>query len=149
MTDKDMMAALQSKVLWLACWMIHTANHLRDGDEIKVGGHQASSASMVSIMTVLYFSVLRPEDRVAVKPHAAPVFHAILYLLGNQQLDLLLKIVFVEFRARDCRFIGARPIYVAVGKARIEFLMRCRGYTNLRIESTNTSLRFFALHEPL
>ncbi|MEM9639720.1 MAG: hypothetical protein AAGA94_18860, partial [Pseudomonadota bacterium] len=68
MTDQQILRALERKVLWLACWMIHNANHLRDADEIKVGGHQASSASMVSIMTALYFSVLRPEDRVAVKP---------------------------------------------------------------------------------
>jgi pyruvate dehydrogenase E1 component len=65
--------------------MIHNANHIRPkADGIKVGGHQASSASMVSIMTALYFSALRPEDRVAVKPHASPVFHAMQYLMGNQ-----------------------------------------------------------------
>ncbi len=65
--------------------MIHNANHLRPAtDGIKVGGHQASSASMVSILTALYFSVLKPADRVAVKPHAAPVFHAMQYLMGNQ-----------------------------------------------------------------
>lgn len=81
---------LQRKILWLSAWMIHNANHLRpNGDGLKVGGHQASCASMVSIMTALYFSQLRPEDRVAVKPHAAPVFHAIQYLLGNQSLDKL------------------------------------------------------------
>jgi pyruvate dehydrogenase E1 component len=65
--------------------MIHNANHLRDtADGLKVGGHQSSSASLASVMTALYFAVLRPEDRVAVKPHASPVFHAIQYLLGNQ-----------------------------------------------------------------
>lgn len=81
---------LERKVLWLATWMIHNANHLRDnGDGLKVGGHQASSASLATIMTALYFSVLRPEDRVAVKPHASPVFHAIQYLLGNQTLEKL------------------------------------------------------------
>jgi len=85
MTDLKMLAALERKVLWLATWMIHNANHLRDtGDGLKVGGHQASSASMNTIMTALYFHVLRPEDRVAVKPHAGPVYHAIQYLLGNQ-----------------------------------------------------------------
>ncbi|MBX9459640.1 MAG: transketolase [Rhizobium sp.] len=79
---------LERKVLWLATWMIHNANHLRDnGDGLKVGGHQASSASLATIMTALYFSVLRPEDRVAVKPHASPIFHAIQYLLGNQTLE--------------------------------------------------------------
>ena len=78
------------KLLWLSSWMIHNANHLREqGDGLKVGGHQASSASCASIMTALYFHALRPEDRVAVKPHASPVFHAIQYLLGNQTLEKL------------------------------------------------------------
>ena len=76
---------VEQRLLWLSHWMIHNANHLRPkADGIKVGGHQASSASMVSIMTALYFSALRPEDRVAVKPHASPVFHAIQYLMGHQ-----------------------------------------------------------------
>ncbi|AHD02106.1 transketolase [Leisingera methylohalidivorans] len=76
---------IEQRLLWLSHWMIHNANHIRPNpDGIKVGGHQASSASMVSIMTALYFSALRPEDRVAVKPHAAPVFHAMQYLMGNQ-----------------------------------------------------------------
>ena len=75
---------VEKRLLWLSHWMIHHANHLRPKeDAIKVGGHQASSASMVSIMTALYFSALRPEDRVAVKPHASPVFHAMHYLMGN------------------------------------------------------------------
>src|SRR5690606_27994021 len=81
---------LERKVLWLSTYMIHHANHEVDrGDGLKVGGHQASSASLATLMTALYFHVLRPEDRVAVKPHASPVFHAIQYLLGNQSLDKL------------------------------------------------------------
>ncbi|MGO1117810.1 1-deoxy-D-xylulose-5-phosphate synthase N-terminal domain-containing protein [Rhodovibrionaceae bacterium A322] len=81
---------LEKKALWLASWTIHNANHLRPSvDGLKVGGHQASSASLVSLMTALYFAVLRPEDRVAVKPHASPVFHAIQYLLGNQSREKL------------------------------------------------------------
>ena len=81
---------LERKVLWLSTYMIHHANHEVDrGDGLKVGGHQASSASLATLMTALYFHVLRPEDRVAVKPHAAPVFHAIQYLLGHQSLDKL------------------------------------------------------------
>jgi len=75
---------LERKALWLATWTIHNANHLRPSDGLKVGGHQASSASLATIMTALYFAALRPEDRVAVKPHASPVFHAIQYLFGNQ-----------------------------------------------------------------
>jgi pyruvate dehydrogenase E1 component len=79
------LAALERKVLWLASWMIHNADHLRENsDGLKVGGHQASSASLATIMTALYFDVLRPQDRVAVKPHASPIFHAIQYLLGKQ-----------------------------------------------------------------
>ena len=86
MTDRlQMLRALERKVLWLATWTIHNANHLRSSDDgLKVGGHQASSASLATIMTALYFAVLRPEDRVAVKPHASPIFHAIQYLFGHQ-----------------------------------------------------------------
>jgi pyruvate dehydrogenase E1 component len=79
------LAELERKVLWLSSWTIHHANHLRpSSDGLKVGGHQASSASLATILTALYFGVLRPEDRVAVKPHASPAFHAIQYLLGQQ-----------------------------------------------------------------
>src|SRR5579859_2507830 len=84
-----MLRALEKQSLWHACWMIHNAHHLRPKGEVKVGGHQASSASAVSLMTALYFHALRPEDRVAVKPHASPVFHAIQYLLGRQSLEKL------------------------------------------------------------
>ncbi len=81
---------IEQRLLWLSHWMIHNANHIRPKEDgIKIGGHQASSASMVSIMTALYFSALRPEDRVAVKPHASPVFHAMQYLMGNIDLDRL------------------------------------------------------------
>ena len=86
----ETLGALEKKVLWLSSWTIHNANHLRPNkDGIKVGGHQASSASLATIMTALYFSVLRPQDRVAVKPHASPVFHAIQYLLGIQTQEKL------------------------------------------------------------
>jgi len=89
-TDLAALAALEKKVLWLASWTIHNANHLRENnDGVKVGGHQASSASLATIMTALYFNVLRPEDRVAVKPHASPVYHAIQYLLGKQSREKL------------------------------------------------------------
>ena len=80
-------AAIERRVLWLASWTIHHANHVRASDEVKVGGHQASCASMSAIMTALYLKVLRPEDRVAVKPHASPIFHALQYLAGNQTLE--------------------------------------------------------------
>ena len=69
---------LEKKLLWLSAWTIHHANHIRPNrDGLKVGGHQASCASIISVMAALYFEVLRPQDRIAVKPHAGPVFHAI------------------------------------------------------------------------
>ena len=82
--DLDVLAEIQRRVLWLAVRMVDAANHERStGDGVKVGGHQASSASLVTAMTALWFAHLNAEDRVSVKPHASPVFHAIQYLLGN------------------------------------------------------------------
>ncbi len=79
---------IERKLLWLSAWMVHNANHLRPNrDGLKVGGHQASCASVISIMTALYFEIARPEDRIAVKPHAGPVFHAINYLFGRQNVE--------------------------------------------------------------
>src|SRR4051812_11355371 len=85
-TNLPVLEAVQDRVLWLATSIVHHANRVRKNPSgVKVGGHQASSASMVSIMTALWFEHLRPPDRVSVKPHASPVLHAIEYLLG--QLD--------------------------------------------------------------
>ena len=84
------LAELEKKILWLASWTIHNANHLRaNEDGMKVGGHQASSASLATIMTALYMAALKPQDRVAVKPHASPIFHAINYLMGLQTREKL------------------------------------------------------------
>jgi pyruvate dehydrogenase E1 component len=82
-TELQVLDAVQRRVLWLAMSIVHHANRVRETRSgVKVGGHQASSASMVSIMTALYFHHLRAPDRVSVKPHAAPVLHAIQYLLA-------------------------------------------------------------------
>ena len=92
LSDKELkvLKDIEKKVSWLSAWMIHNANNIRQSEDgLKVGGHQASSASIISIMVVLYFKVLQSEDRVAVKPHAAPVFHSIQYLLGNQTREKL------------------------------------------------------------
>ncbi|MFT7474371.1 MAG: pyruvate dehydrogenase E1 component, partial [Verrucomicrobiales bacterium] len=78
----DVLREIEQRVLWLACRMVDVANR-RDDTDIKVGGHQASSASMVSIMTALWFAHIGGEDKVAVKPHASPVYHAIKYLTGE------------------------------------------------------------------
>jgi pyruvate dehydrogenase E1 component len=83
-TDLDALAEIERRVLWLSTAIIHHANRVRPNPGgLKVGGHQASSASMVSIMTSLWFRHLRATDRVSVKPHASPVLHAINYLLGE------------------------------------------------------------------
>ncbi|HEY0266760.1 MAG TPA: hypothetical protein VGC16_08415, partial [Rhizomicrobium sp.] len=96
-----LLGQVQRKLLWLSSWMIHHANHVRPNrDGLKVGGHQASCASIAAVMTALYFDILRPEDRVAVKPHAGPVFHAVNLLLGRQSVDQV---------ARLRSFGGAQP----------------------------------------
>src|SRR3954452_21187971 len=89
-TDVEALRILDERLRWLSAWTIHHANHVRDSaDGLKVGGHQASCASITTVMAALYFHALRPQDKVAVKPHAGPVLHAIQYLLGNQTLDQL------------------------------------------------------------
>jgi pyruvate dehydrogenase E1 component len=81
---------LEERLRWLSSWTIHNANNLRENrDGVKVGGHQASCASITAIMTALYFHALRANDKVAVKPHAGPVLHAIHYLMGSQSLEKL------------------------------------------------------------
>jgi len=98
----EMLREIEKKVLWLSAWMIHNANHLRPArDGLKVGGHQASCASAATLLTALYMDALRPEDRVAVKPHASPVFHAIMYLLGRQ----------TEEKMHDFRALGGVQSY--------------------------------------
>ncbi len=85
-----MLRAIEKKLLWLSSWTIHNANHVRPSrDMLKVGGHQASCASVATIMTALWFDVLRPGDRVAVKPHASPIYHAAQYLLGLEPVERL------------------------------------------------------------
>ena len=84
----EFLRQIEQRLLWLSHWMIHHANHIRSSENtIKTGGHQASSASMVSILTALYFVTLKNNDRVAVKPHASPIFHAMQYLMGKLDLE--------------------------------------------------------------
>jgi pyruvate dehydrogenase E1 component len=88
--DLDALRLLDDRLRWLSAWTIHNANHIRPSiDGLKVGGHQASCASMTAIMAALYFHALGPNDKVAVKPHAGPILHAIHYLIGVQSLEQL------------------------------------------------------------
>ena len=131
--------ALEDKVLWLSVWMIHHANHLRPPrDGLKVGGHQASCSSITTLMTALYFDVLRPWDRVAVKPHASPVFHAIQYLLGQQTRDKLER--FRAFggaqaypsRTKDSDDVDFSTGSVGLGVAMTSFAALVQDYVRLK-----------------
>lgn len=85
-----LLTQIEARLRWLSSWTVHNANNLRPKrDGLKVGGHQASCASITAVMTALYFHALRPQDKVAVKPHAGPVLHAIHYLLDEQTRDKL------------------------------------------------------------
>ena len=94
--DLEVLERVQRRVLWLATRMIDSANHDRPVPKgnmaVKVGGHQASSASMVSIMTALWFGHLSGDDKVAVKPHASPVYHSIKYLTGELDESYLTRL---------------------------------------------------------
>ena len=92
--DRDaVLCEIQDRVLWLSMQMVHYANHERENlDGAKVGGHQASCSSVSTVMTSLYFDFMQPGDRISVKPHASPVFHAIQYLLGNLDQGYLKKL---------------------------------------------------------
>jgi pyruvate dehydrogenase E1 component len=87
------LGAIEQRALWLSTAIVDYANKVRPNPSgLKVGGHQASSASMASIMTALWFRRLRGEDRVSVKPHASPMLHAINYLLGNLDASYLTRL---------------------------------------------------------
>ena len=100
--DLEVLEAIQRRVLWLAVRMVDHANRERvaapapggrDAEfAVKVGGHMASSASMIGIMTALWFGHIGGADKVAVKPHASPVFHAIKYLQGELDRSYLTRL---------------------------------------------------------
>ncbi len=131
--------ALEKRILWLSSWIIHHANHIRPNlDGLKVGGHQASCASVATLMTALYLDVLRPEDRVAVKPHAGPVFHAIQYLLGRVSRDRLEKFRAIggiqpyPSRTKDGDDVDFSTGSVGLGVAITNFAALMRDYVRLK-----------------
>jgi pyruvate dehydrogenase E1 component len=150
----DELAALESiqrRVLWLATNMIHHANHVRPNlDNSKIGGHQASSSSVISILTALYFSELQPGDRVAVKPHASPAFHAVQYLLGNlprkylTELRSLKGIQAYPSKSKDHDPIDFSTGSVGLGAVAPAFSAAVARYAQLHFGDV-TSKRFIAL----
>ncbi|MCM6776623.1 pyruvate dehydrogenase [Nocardia sp. CDC159] len=119
--DPHALAAIERRVLWLSTAMIHHANRVRPNPSgLKVGGHQASCASMVSIMTSLWFEHLRPGDRVSVKPHASPVLHAVNYLLGELDESYLTRLrEFGGLQAYPSRTKDPDPVDYSTGSVGI------------------------------
>jgi pyruvate dehydrogenase E1 component len=117
----EVLDGVQKRVLWLATSIVHHANKVRATPSgVKVGGHQASSASMVSIMTALYFAFLRGPDRVSVKPHAAPVLHAINYLLGRLDRRYLTELrAFGGLQSYPSRLKDPDPVDFSTGSVGI------------------------------
>ncbi|MCY3709499.1 MAG: hypothetical protein OXG26_11440, partial [Caldilineaceae bacterium] len=113
----DTLNRIQERIMWLSMRIVHEANSVRpQRDGVKVGGHQASSASMVTIMTALYFHLLKHGDKVSVKPHASPVFHAIQYLLGQLPRDYLTTLrAFGGLQAYPSRTKDPDPVDFSTG----------------------------------
>jgi pyruvate dehydrogenase E1 component len=137
--DLPVLDEIQRRVLWLATRMVDSANHDRPSqDGVKVGGHQASSASLVTVMTALWFAHLNREDRVSVKPHASPVFHAIQYLLGNLDRTELTRLrafgglqaypsrtkdpdrLYIDFSTGSVGHGAAAPLFAAVTRRYVD-----------------------------
>ena len=146
----DVRRNVRNRVLWLACAMVHWANNVRASpDGMKVGGHQSASASSVALLTALYFETLTASDRVAIKPHASPVFHAIQYLLGNLPESYLER--FRAFgglqaypsRTKDPDDVDYSTGAVGMGPAAIAFGALTREYLDSH-DLSPTSGRFFA-----
>ncbi|MCB0181990.1 MAG: pyruvate dehydrogenase, partial [Anaerolineae bacterium] len=147
----ETLETIQRRVLWLATLIIHHANHVRPNpDDSKIGGHQASSASMVSIMTALYFHFLRAGDRVSVKPHASPVFHAIQYLLGQLPQEYLTTLRAYKglqaypSRTKDPDFVDFSTGSVGLGAVAPAFAAVTHRYAQTHFGQV-TSRRFVAI----
>ena len=150
--DLATLTAIEKRVLWLACRMIDHANHDRpNADGIKVGGHQASTASMVSLLTALYFAHLEPGDRVSVKPHASPAYHAITYLTGHLDRRYLTTLreknglQAYPSRTKDPDPIDFSTGSVGLGVAAPLFAAAVRRYTDAHFGTTGRVPRYIAL----
>ena len=152
--DPEELGALQEierRILWLSTLIVHHANNVRpNAEKSKVGGHQASSASVVSIMTALYFHFLRAGDRVSIKPHASPVFHAVQYLLGRLDGSYLTTLrEFGGLQAYPSRTKDPDPVdfstgSVGLGAVAPVFAALAHRYGELHFGSV-TSRRFISL----
>ena len=150
--DLHCLQELERKVLWLSSWIVHNANHERPGDDqLKVGGHQASCASINTLATALYFHELSSRDRVAVKPHASPIFHAIQYLLGQQSRDKLENFRSLDgaqaypSRTKDSDDVDFSTGSVGLGVAMTSFTSLVQDYIHAHQWGHNSDGRMIAL----
>jgi pyruvate dehydrogenase E1 component len=148
----EVLERIQQRVLWLAVRIVDAANRERPPDEIKVGGHQASSASMVGIMTALWFGHLTGADKVAVKPHASPVYHAIKYLTGELDGSYLTRLRALgglqsyPSRTKDPDVADFSTGSVGLGVVAPLFAAAARRYLESRFgPRTDTPTRFIAI----
>jgi len=144
--------AIQRRVLWLAVYMVHHANRVRPNpDGIKVGGHQASSASVVTILTELYLEFLEPGDMVSIKPHASPAFHAVQYLLGNldrsylNQLRSLHGLEAYPSRTKDPDAVDFSTGSVGLGSVAPNFAALSADYVSAHFGRNGRRRRFISL----
>jgi pyruvate dehydrogenase E1 component len=149
--ELETLEEIQRRVLWLAVRIVDHANRERPPGEIKVGGHQASSASMVSIMTALWFGHLGRADKVAVKPHASPVFHAIKYLTGELDRSYLTRLRQLgglqayPSRTKDPDVFDFSTGSVGLGVVAPLFAAAARRYLDAHVDPPAPPARFIAL----
>ena len=148
----ELLESVQDRVLWLAMQLVHHANNIRKNpDGTKVGGHQASSASIVTLMTSLYFDFMNNQDRISVKPHGSPVFHAIQYLLGNLDSSYLTELRAYHglqaypSRTKDPDLVDFSTGSVGLGPVAPNFASIVRSYNNSHNHGDNLKGRYISI----
>jgi len=148
----ELLESVQDHVLWLAMQLVHHANNIRKNpDGTKVGGHQASSASIVTLMTSLYFDFMNNQDRISVKPHGSPVFHAIQYLLGNLDSSYLTELRAYHglqaypSRTKDPDLVDFSTGSVGLGPVAPNFASIVRSYNNSHNHGDNPKGRYISI----
>jgi pyruvate dehydrogenase E1 component len=148
-TDLAVLSDIEDRLRWLSVRMIDHAND-RGTTEIKVGGHQASSASMTTIMTALWFAHITGDDKVAVKPHASPLFHSIKYLTGELDESYLTRLRSIgglqsyPSRTKDPDVFDFSTGSVGLGAVAPLFSAATRRYVNDHFD-TDSQARFIAI----
>ncbi|HKI97962.1 MAG TPA: 1-deoxy-D-xylulose-5-phosphate synthase N-terminal domain-containing protein [bacterium] len=150
--ELKLLEAIERKALWLSTYTIHYANKVRPNpDAIKVGGHQASTASVVSLLTALMCRVMTPQDRLALKPHSSPAYHALQAMLGNLDPDKLKE--FRQFggiqsypsRRKDTDGVHFNTGSVGLGGVNVLFSALVQDYVRRHFPQTDEPGRYISL----